>query len=149
VHALDKEFEKLSKKHLTESINALYGNKMISYREQGGVAEIVLNDFGKTQALSYELEKIKISKPAKWDKKWRIVIFDIPHALKKKRDILRFRLKHLGFVQLQRSVFVFPYECLKELTFIIEFYSLRKFVRYIVAEHIDSGLDLKKHFGLF
>lgn len=36
----------------------------------------------------------------KWDKKWRLVIFDIPRDLNAKRDALRTRLKYMGFFML-------------------------------------------------
>ena len=91
---------------------------------------------------------MSIKIPKQWDKKWRIVIFDIPEKLKKSREILRFQLKRLNFYELQKSVFVLPYSCKDEIEYIIEFYGIRRFVRFIVAESIDNELHLKKHFNL-
>src|SRR3990167_2211250 len=65
----------------------------------------------------------------KWDKKWRVVIFDIPEKSRMARDALRRKLKELEFRELQKSVFVHPYECKKEIDFIIEFFNLRHYVR--------------------
>ena len=83
-----------------------------------------------------------------WDGKWRLVVFDVPEKLKKGRNALREKLKKIGFYELQKSVFVFPYKCKDEVDFIVEFFNLRKYVRFGVLESIDNELDLKKVFDL-
>ena len=75
-------------------------------------------------------------------------MFDIPERLKKVRETLRYQLKRLGFLELQKSVFVLPYECEHELEYITEFYNIRKYVRVILADKIDNELDLKNKFSL-
>jgi len=47
-----------------------------------------------------------ITKP--WDKKWRLVVFDIPEKNRLARDALRKKLKELGFAPLQRSTWISP-----------------------------------------
>lgn len=59
---------------------------------------------------------IKISKPERWDKKWRIVIFDIPEKKREERDIFRKAIKNAGFVLVQKSVHIYPFECTKEIS---------------------------------
>jgi DNA-binding transcriptional regulator PaaX len=54
----------------------------------------------------------------------------------------------LRFYQLQKSVFVLPYECRDEIEFLIEFYDIRSYVRQIVAEKIDNELHLKEIFKI-
>jgi len=76
------------------------------------------------------------------------VVSDIPEELKKAREAVRHHLKRLGFYPLQKSVFVFPYECENELEFITEFYNIRRYVRYIIAEKIDNEFHLKKIFNI-
>ncbi len=44
--------------------------------------------------------------PQKWDGFWTVVIFDIPEEKRNRRREIRNYLKHLGFVQWQRSVWV-------------------------------------------
>lgn len=44
-----------------------------------------------------------------WDKKWRIAFFDIQEIRKGLRNALRKRLKELGFVMLQKSVWISPH----------------------------------------
>ena len=49
---------------------------------------------------------LKIDKPKIWDKKWRIVVFDIPEKQRGARDSLRTYLKKLDFYELQKSIFI-------------------------------------------
>ena len=84
----------------------------------------------------------------KWDRKWRIIIFDIPEKCKKARDALSRSLKNAGFYRLQKSTFIHPFECKDEVDFVIEFFNLRPFVRFIIAEHLDNELHLKHYFNL-
>lgn len=46
---------------------------------------------------------------------WRVVIFDIPEKHKVKRELLRQKLKEFDFYMVQKSVFVSPYRCEKEI----------------------------------
>ncbi len=47
----------------------------------------------------------------KWDGKWRIVCFDIPEERRIARDLLRSKLKELGFVQWQKSLWAVKKDC--------------------------------------
>jgi len=71
------------------------------------------------------------------DKKWIMVIFDIPEKMKRYRDELRDYLISFGFKQLQKSVWVCPYDVMKRLEEIIAVYSLDKFVRIFLIEEIE------------
>ncbi len=149
LRAMDREFEKLNRRQLKEAINALYRSKLVDYLEKAnGEVSVISNDAGKKKILTYTAETLKIAKPQRWDKQWRIVLFDIPHSLKKVRDTFRFHLKRLGFFQLQRSVFVHPFPCHNEIEFLIELYDLRPFVRQMIVTKIDNERDLKERFNL-
>ena len=143
-----KEWQEIDKKSLDAAVAALYKSRLVEQKNnKDGTTTFVLSVEGKKVALTYNLENMTISKHH-WDKKWRIVIFDIPEKLKKIREILRYHLKRLGFKELQHSVFVLPFECCNEIEYLIEFYNIRRFVRYIEAHHIDNELDLKRKFHL-
>ena len=57
--------------------------------------------------LQMETEKIAIEK-RRWDRRWRIVIFDIPERRKSVRAKLRRFMQEYGFVRLQDSVWIYP-----------------------------------------
>jgi CRISPR-associated endonuclease Cas2 len=83
-----------------------------------------------------------------WDGKWRMVIFDIPERIRSGRNALRTKLKQIGFYELQKSVFIFPHECEKEIKIIVNFFRMDKYVKYVVAEYIDNNNQIKKIFNL-
>lgn len=146
---IGREWNKINVGAIRKTINSLYENRLIDLKENlDGSLKIILNKNGKRKILEYKLENIKIETPKKWDRKWRMIISDIPEEFKRAREALRYHLKRFGFYHLQKSVFIFPYECENELDFIIEFYNLHRYVRYIIAESIDNEFHLKKIFNL-
>ncbi|MFY9461983.1 MAG: hypothetical protein WAP51_02150 [Candidatus Sungiibacteriota bacterium] len=143
------EWRAIDNRELYRAIRRLYESKLISYKEnKDGSVAIVLSREGKKISLQYKLDEMEIPKPSRWDKKWRVILFDIPHQQKRLRDALRMKLKQLGLRELQKSVFVHPYECRDEIDFVIELYNARQYVRLIEATHIDNELHLKKKFRL-
>jgi DNA-binding transcriptional regulator PaaX len=149
VKDMGKAWHEINRKQLSDSIRSLYRSKLISMKEnKDGSIKMTLTEKGKKRILLYNFEQMIIPKPNKWDKKWRIVTFDIPENLKKARNALRTKLKDLGFLKYQKSIFIYPYECKDEVDFVIEFFDIRSYVRYIVAENLDNELDFRKQFEL-
>src|SRR3989344_3005352 len=93
------------------------------------------------------IEKLKLPSKKKWDKKWRIVLFDIPEPKKKTRDALRRKLKKLGFLEFQKSVFIFPFPCRDEINFIINFFDIHDNVFYLEAP-ISPDASFRSHFKI-
>lgn len=146
---IPKEWANADRQILERAINSLYKSHLLTAKyHKDGTATLILNENGKREALRFNINDMKIRKPTKWDKRWRIAMFDIPEKLKKVREAIRFHFKEIGMVEFQKSVFVSPYPCDKEIEFILEFYNSRKYVRFILAEKIDNGLHLMKKFGL-
>ncbi len=146
---ISREWRAIDRRELYRAIRRLYDSKLVSLKEEkDGSLSLIITREGKKIALHYKLDELVIPAPARWDKKWRVIIFDIPEKQKPLRDILRTRLKQLGLLELQKSVFVHPYECRNEIDFVIELYNARRFVRFIEAHRIDNELHLQKKFGL-
>lgn len=147
--AIPKEWKEIDREMLKRAIRSLYRSRLIKEKENNdGTVTLVLTDKGKEKALTYNLDKMEIKKPVQWDKKWRIVLFDIPERIKKVREAMRDHFKNLGFYEFQKSVFVHPYDCKDEIEYLIEFYDIRKFVRFIIAESLDNELHLKDYFKI-
>ena len=135
VDGMKKEWKDINRRTLHEAIKNLYRSKLIDYKENDNdTITLVLNSEGKKRALTYNLDKIEIKKPSQWDGLWRMVIFDIPEHLKQGRNALAVKLKQLGFYPLQKSVFIYPYECQNEIDFIVEIFNLKPYVRIILAK---------------
>ncbi len=146
---IPKEWEKINRQALQRAINSLYTSHLVEEKDhKDGTTTLVLNENGKQKVLRFNIGKLEIKKPTKWDEKWRIVMFDIPEKLKRLRDSLRLHFREVGLIELQKSVLVYPYPCSNEIEFILEFYNARKYVRFVLADKIDNELHLKKKFNL-
>ena len=127
------------------AIYNLKDKKLVNFYENG---VIEITEKGKKKILQFDIEDMNIKPSARWDGYWRIVIFDIPEKFKKARNALSKKIKDLDMFPLQKSVFVYPFECRDEINFISEFFGVGKFTQYIVAKELDSENFLKQHFGL-
>jgi hypothetical protein len=148
IKTVSDEWNKINKKDLYKEMRSLYKYNLVKKTSNSdGTCTFVLTDKGRLRALTYNFGEMVIEKE-KWDGKWRFVIFDIPEKLKSGRDALRKKIKKLGFYELQKSVFIFPYKCADEIAFIIEFFGIKKYVRHGTMDSIDDDIYLKKFFGL-
>ncbi len=148
IKEIAKEWKAIDRKKLNFEIRELYKSKLLSTKENAdGSLTFTLTQKGKMKALTFQFSAMKL-KNSLWDGKWRTIIFDIPEKKRVERDALRRKLKELGFQELQKSVFIFPYECRDEMDFVIEFFQLRKFVRYGILSEIDNDLHLRTLFGI-
>ncbi|MBI2024719.1 MAG: hypothetical protein HYT03_01325 [Candidatus Harrisonbacteria bacterium] len=111
-----------------------------------GSTQFILSEKGKNKILHYNFDDLKIAKTTKWDKIWRIVIFDIPNNFEKERRLWRFKLKTIGFYQLQKSVWVYPYPCRKEIDFIAEYLGISPHIRIVEAVSVDGSEELNDYF---
>lgn len=130
---------------LKTAIKRLERNKLIAWIEIDGKTRLVLTDNGKKRVLQYKLNELRIIKTLTWDGLFRMVIFDIPENKKGAREMFRRKLKELDFQQLQKSVFVIPYECRDEIDFLKNVYEVAPYVSYVLAKEIsDITFDLPR-----
>ena len=141
--------KKFDERKIARALERLKKNRLIILSEKKGKFRVELTEKGKRKVKEIQFENMKIKKSAVWDKKWRIVIFDIPDKYKKRaRDALREKLKEMRFYQFQKSVWVYPYPCEKEIQFLCELFNIIPFVNIVVADKIYNDVKLKKHFNL-
>lgn len=147
--AIRYEWKKINKQSFENSIQGLVNQKLLRQKytkNKGFVLE--LTPAGKIQAKKLTIlgNTIKFKHPKRWDKKWRLVIFDIPEKNRVFRNILRSHLKNLDFKKLQHSVFVSPHPFEKSVQELVDLYLAKKYVRIITAYKIDNNKELKKYF---
>ena len=78
----------------------------------------------------------KLEKKKRADKKWQMLIFDIPEDKRALRDVFRDNLMFLGYSLLQKSVWVSPYDMLEETENLIRKYELDPYIRLFLIEEI-------------
>ncbi len=159
LYNITKEIIKIKKKdwvrknvdagRLSRSLIGLNKNKIIILKENNGKFIVELTERGKKIVKEMQYEDMKIEKPNKWDKKWRIIIFDIPEGRRRMaRDALRDKLKKLGFYLIQKSVWVYPYPCEKEIQFLCEMFEINPYVNIITADKIYNDDIAREYFRL-
>lgn len=145
---VSEEWKKLNPEKLRRDINDLCRYEFIGRnKKEDGSTGFFLTEKGKWRALNYRLENIK-NKKEKWDGKWRMVAFDIPEKDKGGRNALRQKLKKIGFCELQKSVLITPFNCKEEILLLVNFFNLKRYVRFGVLDFLDNEEYFKKAFKL-
>ena len=116
--------------------------------KKGGEVFIDLTKKGIKLVKKYNIEDLELKKESKWDKNWRMVLFDIPENKKSARASLRRKLGQLGFLKYQKSVFIYPYSCKDEIDFISNYFHVEDFVNYIVVKKINNDKKFRKCFNI-
>ena len=137
-------------RRISQAVNRLRERGLIERVETDKGFAMRLTAKGAELAAFLEEEEnlFNIQKPKKWDYKWRIVIFDIWERRRSVRDRLRTLLQRNGFIKIQNSVWVYPYDCEELVVFLRTNLRLGKGILYIVAEEVENDGTLRKHFGL-
>jgi len=126
----------------------MQNNGLIKKGRRANQVFFTITSKGRSVFIKRYLKEIKITKQPKWDRIWRVVIFDVLVEKNNERDILRDRLKHLGFFQFQKSAFITPFPCQMELEAILEYYGLFKYVTYLETRKISGEEKCRRYFNL-
>jgi DNA-binding transcriptional regulator PaaX len=102
------------------------------------------------QILDLHREKLRIAKAPKkrWDRQYRLVMFDIPEKRKKIRDQIRREVAAAGFLRLQDSAWIYPYDCEEFIALLKADLRIGKDVLYAIVDSIENDSWIRKHFGL-
>ena len=144
---LDKKLKNF-KNDTNRSLSGLLSSGLVVFVEKDGKKYLKITEKGKLKLMRLEKYNFKFKKPKIWDKKWRIVIFDIPQTRRLQRDNLRFTLKQIGFIKLQHSVWVYPYDCEELITLLKLDFKIGREILYIIADKIENDKILREFFKL-
>lgn len=146
-------FFKKRKRHpkyaLNRSLGTLLDKGFITFEQTPNGKFLRLTPLGEQRLRALNLTKIHAhQKKRKWDKKWRMIIFDIPASKNALRNKIRYTLQEIGFYKLQHSVWIYPYDCENLITMLKVDFKIGKDVLYIIADQIENDRALKAHFDL-
>jgi DNA-binding transcriptional regulator PaaX len=134
-----------------KAISVLARKGYVKFEEVGGRSRVRITDAGR-RFLKAEEEKARLReghiRPKRWDRRWRLVIFDVPEYRKGIRDRLRREVTLFGFLRLQDSVWVYPYDCEELVVLLKADMRIGKDVLYAIVEKIENDGWIKKHFKL-
>lgn len=113
-----------------------------------GGEEIKLTKHGRELLKEIYLSEIKIKKPKQWDGIWRLVSYDIPEIYKKSRNLFRSVLEQNGFIKIQESLWVNPYECKQEIAILAKTINISPYVIFLQTDSLPNQKDMEDHFNL-
>jgi len=151
-HCLKNNTDKDKEKKVKRAFFYLKNNKHIAVKKSKGGVHIELTQKGREKASTYRIQSKLLKKKEskkKWNGIWHVVIFDIDDGKRIKRDELPRLLSRSCFQQLQKSVWIYPFECEKEISWVKEFFSIGDDeCRVITSNSIGNDKKLQKEFKL-
>ena len=135
---------KRQKEFISRARSRLIQQDLLEYQDNF----LRLTPKGKKVLKKLELNDFKTKKPKRWDGKWRVLIFDIPEYRKNLRDKIRLTLRAIGFVRLQDSVWLYPYDCEGLIVFLKADFHVGKDVLYLIVDALEHDTPYRRHFGL-
>lgn len=141
--------KKFQKAQFLRDLKRLQSRELVDYQElPDGQVKMTLKSNSKKIMLKYDIDTMKLGKPRSWDKKWRLIIFDIPNKKRAASGAFSGKLKDLGFYKLQKSVYLHPFPCEKEIEFITSIFNIREHILILNISDFEGEKKLKYHFGL-
>lgn len=121
----------------------------VRFIQKNGIKHVEITDAGR-RALALEEARAARSAGAKrrWDNRYRMIIFDIPERRRSARERLRRLMSECGFLCIQKSVWLSPYDCEELIALIKAELRIGKDVLYVIVDNIENDGWIKKHFGL-
>lgn len=143
-----KEWKKYNQWYLCRTLKRLKKQKMVDFDVEGDKIVVKLSSRGKKKILKYSLEEMEIKRPRVWDRKWRLIIYDVPNQKRKAADDFNRMLSDLGMYRLQRSVFLCPFPCEGEVEFLREFLGISEHVWMLTVSHFENDRVFREYFGI-
>lgn len=141
--------EKYNLRYRTKSaVGRLVAKKYVVWVERDDKKYLRITDAGR-KAFAFEQAKVALkNQKKKWDGRWRMVVFDIPERRSAIRHRLRRIMGEIGFIRLQDSVWVYPYDCEDFIALLKAELKIGKDVLYAIADTIEHDQVIRKHFSL-
>lgn len=144
-----KNWGKIDRHLIYNAIKRLNKKRLVELTQKGDDLYIKITENGRKLIKNFDYDNLTLPRPKKWDKKWHLVIFDIPEKKNKERRAFSLKLKNMGLYPLQESVFIYPHDCQNEIDFICEFLSISQYINYCIVENITKKEgELRKIFNL-
>lgn len=144
-----KNLRKYKNQKIYDAFYKLKKRGFINIQYRNGQIYISLTKEGRKKAGWLQINSLKIKKPKKWDKKWRLIAFDISQPKLIYREALRGKLKELGFYKFQKSIWIHPYNCKDEIGLLKRFFGFSdNEVRFILAEKIGDDKKAREIFKI-
>ncbi len=126
----------------------LLAKGLVTVERTGKGKYIRLTDSGKYKLAEMVAHNPDTRKHKRWDKRWRMVTYDIKEERKLARMELKGLLRDFGFYKLQNSVWIYPYDCEALVILLKAHFKLGHEVIYAVVEKIENDQRILDYFSL-
>lgn len=134
--------------YLKRTLTRLEKQKLVEITEADGKQVVKITRQGRQKILRMSLDTFSIPIPKNWDRKWRLVSFDIPVSYTLQRKIFVEYLSAWKFYPFNESVYLHAYPCLKEVDFLREYLGIGEYVRLLVVTDIENDDLFRDYFGV-
>ena len=142
-----KRWGHFNRRILKAALKRMQTGGVIEEIEQDGEIVFKLSEKGKLKLFKYRLEDLELNQNS-WDKKWRLVAYDIPKGKKNQAEAFRTLLKKMNFLQLQKSLWLTPFPCSNEIEFLKQLYFLKDHVTVLTISQLEGESAYKQYFGI-
>lgn len=138
----------MDEKSAAKTVSYLKYNKLVVARDcDNGQVEYKLTSKAIASYKRAQLDDLQIITPYSWDKKWRMVMFDIPAEKKNERQQLLQSLKEMNFYMLQKSTWIHPFDCEEQVGVLLSLLDLENEASYLVVESGNFQRHAEQHFS--
>ena len=131
---IDIYMKKIDRKNARRTLSYLKYRKLIEVKMKNDEHHYRLTARGRGRYQKIILDELRIKAPKRWDKKWRLVMFDIPANRNSQRSALITHLRRMDFCLLQNSAWLHPFDCEKEIGVLLQNLKLERYVSLLVIE---------------
>ena len=103
---------------------------------------------GQTFLTRLQLKHAGVIKPRRWDGRWRMLIFDVPEYRKSQRELIRRTLIQIGFVRVQDSVWLYPYDCEDLVVLLKADFHIGRDLLYLIVDSLENDIQYREYFDL-
>ena len=126
------------RKRIRQALDALHRQEMLEYFEKRGKTYLRITQKGRTAIRRFDIDTLVLPQQA-WDKKWRVIFFDIPEQKGHARRVFQRRLEVLGCMRLQKSTFIYPHACHDQIDSLTSFWDITLFVHYFETANLGTA----------
>jgi len=130
------------------ALGRLAAKGLVTFEERDGKRYARVTETGEQMLVLESLREASMQKPKRWDGRWRVVLFDIPERRRGVRNRLRLFMQEYGFVRLQDSAWIYPYDCEDLIALAKANFRIGFDVLYMIVEQLERDTHLRKHFNL-
>ena len=137
--SIRKDLERKKWREFYLQLKKLQKTKRINAEQNpDGSFNVTITQLGKDYVAKYDLHNLEIKKPEFWDGLWRLCSFDIPTKKKVARYALIDKLKELGFIMVQKSLWAHPFECREELAVVGRAFNTEPYMYCFLGSDFDG-----------